>query len=89
MELQRVKYFLALCEVNSFCQAAKQCGVAQPSLTVAIQRLEQSIGGHLFERRPTTRPTALALAIKPHFEEMIRAADAAQEEAADSSITAR
>ena len=57
MELQRVKYFLALCEANSFCQAAKQCGIAQPSLTAAIQRLERSIGGHLFERRPTTRPT--------------------------------
>jgi LysR family hydrogen peroxide-inducible transcriptional activator len=71
MELQHARYFLALCEEHNFGKAAKKCGVAQPSLTKAIQRLEESVGGRLFVRRPNAQPTALALALKPHFEQMI------------------
>ena len=52
MELQHVRYFLALCEEQNFGKAAKKCGVTQPSLTNAIKRLEENIGGLLFVRRP-------------------------------------
>lgn len=47
MELLNIRYFLALCEEQNFCQAAKRCGIAQPSLTNAIKRLERQIGGTL------------------------------------------
>ncbi|MGC1092051.1 MAG: LysR family transcriptional regulator, partial [Pseudolabrys sp.] len=50
MKIRQVTYFLALCEEQSFTRAARRCGVAQPSLTRAIQLLEQDIGGRLFER---------------------------------------
>ena len=50
MKIRQVTYFLALCEEQSFTRAARRCGVAQPSLTRAIQLLEQEIGGRLFER---------------------------------------
>ena len=50
MKIHQVCYFLALCEERSFTWAAKRCGVAQPSLTRAIQQLEHEFNGQLFER---------------------------------------
>ena len=81
MELRHVRYFLALCDEHNFGKAAKRCGIAQPTLTKAIQRLEESIGGPLFERRPEAQPTQLALAIKPHLELMMASAEEARREA--------
>ena len=83
MELQHVRYFLALCEEHNFGKAAKKCGVAQPSLTNAIKRLEESVGGLLFVRRPNAHPTALALAIKPYLEQIICSAQQARQKADD------
>jgi LysR family hydrogen peroxide-inducible transcriptional activator len=83
MEMQHIRYFLALCEERNFTRAAKRCGVAQPSLTRAIKRLEKELGGLLFERsRKTTEMTALGRAMRPHFAEIARAAAAATREAA-------
>ena len=81
MEPQSLRYFLTLCEEQNFCRAAKRCGIAQPSLTNAIKRLERQIGGTLFLRRPKTEPTQLALALKPHVEQMLAAAHLAQKAA--------
>ena len=59
---------LALCEELSFTRAAGRCGVAQPSLTRAIQLLEQEIGGRLFERGKTSvRLTELGARVHPDF----------------------
>ena len=66
MELRHIRYFLALYEEPNFGRAAKRCGIAQPSLTKAIQRLEKDIGGPLSLRRPKVQPTPLGLALKPH-----------------------
>jgi len=57
MEMQQIRYFLALCEERSFTRAARQCGISQPSLTNAIIRLEQEVGGPLFERKPAVAPS--------------------------------
>jgi DNA-binding MarR family transcriptional regulator len=40
VKTHQVLYFLALCEEQSFTRAARRCGIAQPSLTRAIQALE-------------------------------------------------
>ena len=83
MEMQHIRYFLALCEEQNFTRAAKCCGVAQPSLTRAIKRLEKELGGELFERsRKTTEMTALGRIVRPHFAEIARAAAAAKRDAA-------
>jgi DNA-binding transcriptional LysR family regulator len=50
METRHVRYFLAICDELNFTRAAKKCGIAQPSLTNAIQRMEREIGGALFLR---------------------------------------
>jgi LysR family transcriptional regulator, hydrogen peroxide-inducible genes activator len=71
MQIQHMLYFLALCEEQNFVRAAMRCGIAQPSMTTAIKRLEQELGGILFLRRPTVKPTPLALALIPHIEQVI------------------
>lgn len=74
MKMHQVSYFLALCEEQNFTRAAKRCGVAQPSLTRAIQQLEQEFGNRLFERNNTTvRLTDLGALVQPDFEQIDRA----------------
>ena len=71
MELHQVRYFLALCSEQTFTRAAKACGVSQPSLTNAIKRLEQELGGELFHRGPPkTVLSELGRAVFPHLERM-------------------
>jgi DNA-binding transcriptional LysR family regulator len=68
MDAQHVRYFLAICEERNFTRAAKRCGIAQPSLTVAIQRLEREIGGVLFLRSthaPHVQLTTLGMELYP------------------------
>lgn len=68
MRIRQVTYFLTLCEEQSFTRAARRCGVAQPSLTRAIQLLEQEIGGRLFERNNSSvRLTKLGALVHPEF----------------------
>jgi DNA-binding transcriptional LysR family regulator len=50
MEMQQVRYFLALARELNFTRAAEACNVTQPALTRAIQALEAELGGRLFHR---------------------------------------
>ena len=75
MKMQYVRYFLALCEERNFTRAAKRCGISQPSLTNAIQRLEEELGGPLFHRdRTNTRLTDLGILVRPELEQINRSA---------------
>ncbi|WP_026440041.1 LysR family transcriptional regulator [Acidocella facilis] len=79
MELTQVRYFLALCETLNFSRAAEACNVTQPAFSRAIQKLEEELGGALiFRERTLTRLTALGQEMRPHFETMVEAAQAAQ-----------
>ena len=40
MELNEVRYFLALSRTLNFTRAAEICNVTQPALTRAIQKME-------------------------------------------------
>lgn len=78
MEMNQIRYFVALCEERSFTRAAERCGVTQPSLSRAIKRLEVHFGGALFERgRKRTIPSALGMALLPHLKTIDEAAEAA------------
>jgi DNA-binding transcriptional LysR family regulator len=48
-----LRYFLAAAEVQSIRRAAEQLGLAQPSLSMAIRRLETAIGAPLLIRSRT------------------------------------
>ncbi len=50
MELYQIRYFLAAAEALNFTKAAEQCFVTQPTLTRAIKKLEDDLGGQLFHR---------------------------------------
>ncbi|WP_439579107.1 LysR family transcriptional regulator [Elioraea sp.] len=48
--MHQVRYFLAVSRTLNFTRAAKECHVAQPSLTRAIKLLETELGADLFRR---------------------------------------
>lgn len=50
MEMQQVRYFLAVAKTLNFTRAAEQCNVTQPALTRAIKQLEDELGGELIRR---------------------------------------
>ncbi len=50
MELQQLRYFLAVVKTGNFSRAAEKCHVAQPSLSQQILKLEDELGEKLFER---------------------------------------
>ena len=71
MQMNQVRYFFPLCEERSFTRAAKRCGVSQPSLTNAIKRLEQALGGPLFHReRGNIKLTELGRVVKPYLTQL-------------------
>ena len=79
MELQQLRYFMALCERGSFTRAAEQCAITQPALTRAIKKLEEELGGTLFERDASgAQLSRFGRTVRPFLDQTLRAADAAQ-----------
>ena len=71
MELNQIRYFLNLADTLNFTEAAMRSGVSQPTLTRAIQRLEQELGGTLVYRDgKDSRLTALGRDIRSEFAEI-------------------
>lgn len=57
MDRYHLRYFLAVVDTGNFSRAAVACNVSQPTLSVGIARLEESLGRALFHR--TNRRVAL------------------------------
>lgn len=79
MEMQQVRYFLALARELNFTRAAESCAVTQPALTRAIQALEAELGGRLFHReRSQTHLSELGRMMLPYIQSIQAQADAAR-----------
>lgn len=79
MEMHQIRYFLAVTRHLNFTRAAEECHVAQPSLTRAIKKLEDELGGELFRReRQNTHVTDLGHMMLPLLQQTYDAADAAK-----------
>lgn len=50
MNLRDLHYFVVLAEVKHFGEASKRCFVSQPTLSMQIKKLEETLGVSLFER---------------------------------------
>jgi DNA-binding transcriptional LysR family regulator len=50
VELRQLEYFQMVSRLNSITRAAERLHVAQPSITVAIRKLEEELGVKLFDR---------------------------------------
>jgi len=82
MENRKIRYFLTMCQTLNFSRAAEQCEVAVPTLTKAIHKLEEELGGQLFRReRHLTHLTDLGRLMQQHFSVAQDALDAARTEA--------
>lgn len=53
MTLNELKYAIAVAQLRHFGKAAEKCQISQPSLSVAIKKLEQDLGVQIFERKNT------------------------------------
>jgi DNA-binding transcriptional LysR family regulator len=77
MELFQVKYALAVARELNFTKAASACNVSQPALTKAIKSIEAELGSPLFHREGRrTLLSEFGRSLLPHFEHMLREADA-------------
>jgi DNA-binding transcriptional LysR family regulator len=62
---RHIRYFLAICRHGSLTKAAKACGITQPAMTLAAERMERAVDGTLFQRGQTISLTPLAVDLLP------------------------
>ncbi len=79
MQLQQLRYFLAVVDTRHFTQAADALGVSQPTLSKQIHTLEATLGAALFDRvRGAVALTAAGETLLPLARRMVADADAAR-----------
>lgn len=65
--LEPLKHFVLIAEHGTFTEAARRAHVTQPALSASIRRLEEELGGSLFDRgRHGATLSAAGEALMPH-----------------------
>jgi LysR family hydrogen peroxide-inducible transcriptional activator len=77
MTLTELKYIVAVARERHFGKAADACFVSQPTLSVAVKKLEEELDVKLFER------SANEITVTPLGEEIVRQAQSVLEQAAN------
>ncbi|MFG2606489.1 LysR substrate-binding domain-containing protein [Streptomyces sp. NPDC048514] len=64
LEVRHLRVLCAIADTGSLHKAARELGLAQPSLSTQLRRIEQALGAQLFVRARTgCRPTPLGLTV--------------------------
>ncbi|MFB7495776.1 LysR family transcriptional regulator [Streptomyces sp. NPDC056161] len=83
MDLQQMRYVLAVAETASFTRAAERCHIVQSALSHQVARLERELGARLFDRTSRrVRLTTAGEAFLPAARQALEAADRARAEVA-------
>ncbi|MEO3787428.1 LysR family transcriptional regulator [Actinocorallia sp. B10E7] len=83
MELQQMRYVVAVAEAGNFTRAAERCLVVQSALSHQIARLERELGARLFDRTSrSVRLTPAGEAFLPAARQALDAAERARAEVA-------
>jgi len=73
MDLRHLEQIVAICRAGSFSGAAKALGIAQPTLSKSIGRLEAKLGIQLFERtNANARPTVYGQFVADHASALLQ-----------------
>ncbi len=81
MNLQHLRYFLAVMDTGSISRAAELSGVTQPTLSLALKRLEREFGTPLFSADGRgIRPLPAAAALDTRIRPAVRALTQAKQE---------
>ena len=84
MTLTELRYILAVARERHFSRAAEVCHVSQPTLSVAVRKLEDELGVVLFERDPKS-----AIRVTPAGERILAHAQRVLEETEQLKFAAR
>lgn len=76
MTLTELRYLVVLAEEQHFGRTAERCHVSQPSLSVAVRKLEEELGVALFERTKSgVKPTAMGMRVAAQARALLAGAD--------------
>jgi DNA-binding transcriptional LysR family regulator len=90
MELQQMRYVVAVAETTSFTRAADRCHVVQSALSHQVAKLERELGARLFDRTSRrVRLTQAGEAFLPAARQCLAAAESAAAEVAAVSGVVR
>src|SRR5579864_6949013 len=85
MEMQQLRYAVAVARAGNFSRAAEHCHVSQPSLSQQIQKLEEELGERLFDRiKRVAKLTPHGQAFLRHAIHILNEAEAARREVAEA-----
>jgi LysR family hydrogen peroxide-inducible transcriptional activator len=90
MEMQQLRYVVAVARKKNFSRAAEHCHVSQPSLSQQIQKLEEELGERLFDRlKREAKLTPAGEAFVRRAVRILDEVDAARREAHDARALLR
>jgi len=80
MTLTELRYIVTLAQEQHFGQAAERCHVSQPTLSIAVKKLEQELGVDLFERsKSKVSPTPTGEAVVAQAQKVLEEASRIQD----------
>ena len=86
MTLTELRYIVTLAQSQHFGKAAEQCNVSQPTLSIAVKKLEGELGVNLFERsKSNVRPTPIGQQIIHQSQRVLEEASAIKDIAKSGS----